>query len=351
MADFGKRYQVARARQRYMREPSTGRPGLIGALVLIAVIAIVVWVAGLDRQSGERAAHRLELVRATARDPIELLTTAARTHRVLLLGDVIGADAPKRFAADLIEALARGPGLDVVALEIDRRMQPRIDAYLNARDDDAAMLLAQPPSIREWEGTGRSYLEIYRRIRSLNDAMGASRRIRVVAMDAPGWPPSPPPSPARLTQAFGERTDSMAATLGPYVLGRNDRARVLVFVDGLHTLRAFARIETGGEVLDSLPMLATRLEGDRPAGLYTALVAAPGPPSPGLGLAGYRPGRMFDELRGASPAGEAFGFATSPGLQVGVDDIEVWRTPGVRLRFMPAGGEGSLVDAWVRLPG
>jgi hypothetical protein len=351
MADFTKRYQVARARQRYMREPSTGRPGLIGILVLIAVIAIVVWVAGLDRQSRESEARRLELVRATATDPIELLTAAARTHRVLLLGDVIGADAPKRFAADLIEALARGPGLDVVALEIDRRMQPRIDAYLNARDDDAALLLAQPRAVREWEGTGRSYLEIYRRIRSLNEAMGAARRIRVVAMDAPGWPPSPPPSPARLTQAFGERTDSMAATLEPFVLGRNDRARVLIFADGLLTLRALARIETGGEVLDSLPMLAARFERDRPAGIYSALVAAPGPPSPALGLAGYRPGRMFDELGAAAPAGTAFGFATTPGLPVGADDVEYWRTPGVRLRFFPTGNGSSLVDAWVRLPG
>ncbi|MGD8278249.1 MAG: hypothetical protein PVH00_09495, partial [Gemmatimonadota bacterium] len=268
-----------------------------------------------------------------------------------LLGDVLGADSPKRFAADVIEALARGPGLDVVALEIDRDAQPRIDAYLDARDDDAATLLGDSRSVREWEGSGRSYLEIYRRIRALNAEMGAARRIRVVAMDVPGWPPSPPPSPARLTQAFGERTERMAEALEPWVLGRNDRARVLVFVDGLHTMRALARIETGGEVLDALPMLATRLERDRPAGIFAALVAAPGPPSPGLGLAGFRAGRMFDELGAAAPGGNAFGFTTSPGLRIGVADIEYWREPGVRLEFTPAGTESSLVDAWVRLPG
>jgi hypothetical protein len=213
------------------------------------------------------------------------------------------------------------------------------------------MLLAEPRSVREWEGTGRSYLEIYRRIRALNDEMGAARRIRVVAMDAPGWPPNPPPSPARLTQAFGERTELMAEALEPYVLGRNDRARVLVFVDGLHAVRAYARIETGGEILDSLPMLATRIERDRPTGVFTALLAAPGPPSPGLGLAGYRPGRMSEDLAGASPDGKAFGFLTSPGLQVLIDDIEYWRTPGVRLHFTPAQEGRPVVDAWVRLPG
>jgi hypothetical protein len=334
-----------------MREPSTGRPGLFGVLVLIAVIGVVLYVAGLDRQSGERVARRLELVRATAVEPVSMLTFAARTHRVLLLGDVLGADAPKRFAADVIEALAHGPGLDVVALEIDRAMQARIDAYFAARDDDAALLLARPRSVRDWEGVSRTYLEIYRRIRALNEGMGAARRIRVIAMDAPGWPPSPPPSPARLTQAFGERIESMARTLEPYVLGRNDRARVLVFVDGLHTLRALARIETGGQVLDSLPMLAARLGRDDPTGIFTVLVAATGPPSPGLGLAGYRPGRMYDQLGPASDGGQAFGFVTTPGLRVGTEDIEWWNAPGVQMRFAPDGTDESLVDAWVRLPG
>ena len=155
MAGFVQRYRLARARQRWMPTPTAGGPGPLGLLALLGVIAVVLWVGGLDRREHERSARRIELARASAIDPVALLVEAARSHRLVLLGDVLGADAPKRFAADVIEALAHGPGLDVVALEIDADVQSRIDAYLATREEDASLLLARPASTREWEGVSR----------------------------------------------------------------------------------------------------------------------------------------------------------------------------------------------------
>jgi len=350
LSGFAHKYRQARARQRFMRGPSTGGLGLtIGALVV--VIAIAMLLGFLDRRARERTAQRLEGTRAAATDPIALVAEAARTHRILLLGDVQGANAPKRFAADVIDTLARGPGLDVVALEIDVELQPRIDAYLDAREEDASLLLARPRSVREWEGTGRAFLEIFRRVRALNARLGASRRIRIVALDAPGWPPTPPPSPARLAQRYAERGEHMARSLEQRVLERDDRARVLVFVDGLHTLRARIRIETGGVVLDSVPLLAARIAPAGNVAPFAVLVGAEAPPTPGYGLAGYRPGAFFERMAGGSADGAAFGFLVRPGLPFGIEDVEWWRGPGVSIEIVPLGGPLPLVDAWVRLSG
>jgi hypothetical protein len=197
----------------------------------------------------------------------------------------------------------------------------------------------------------RTFLEIYRRVRALNAELGVARRIRIVALDAPGWPASPPPSPARLAQQYGGRAEHMARVLEQRVLLREDRARVLVFVDGLHTLRARARIETGGVTLDSVPMLAARLEAGAAGGVLAVLVAAHAPPPPTLGLAGYGPGAFYDLMAPASTTGDAFGIELGPELGFTVQDVETWHAPGVRFELTGSGGLRPLVDAWVRLPG
>lgn len=312
------------------------------------VVGTVVLVSGLDRRSEERQTRRNELVRAVAADPIELITMAARAHRVLILGDVLGAEPPKRFAADVIEALAFGPGLDVVALEVDSDLQPAIDSYLEAPQEDASLLLSEPRVVREWEGTARAYLEIYHRVRTVNDALGASRRVRIIALDSPGWPPSPPPSPARLAKWFGERGEHMAETLHHRVLGRSDRTRILVLVDGMQALHGRAHMETGGEVLDSIPLLAGWLDSEAGTRAFSVLVVAPPDPAPGLGLAGFRSGELHASLEEISPS--AFGFRVTPGIAIDTTDMGWWHLPGVSLRILPD-DERSLVDAVVRLPG
>src|SRR5690554_6538302 len=95
-----------------------------------------------------------------------------RSARVVLLADVHGLRAPKRLAAAAVRALAEGPGLDAVLLEVPADEQPYLEAYMHQPEDDATVLLSRPRAIREDDPESREYLALYQAIRSTSDALG-----------------------------------------------------------------------------------------------------------------------------------------------------------------------------------
>lgn len=321
----------------------------LGTIVALAVAA----GALLDRRAAtvaldELVTHALE----RGRDPVGLVVSAARAYRVIVLGDVPTSGAPKHFAADVIEALARGPGLDVVVLEVEASLQPFIDAYLHSDPENAAPLLTTPAALGEHWGVSRDYMAIYRRIWRLNQELGPERRIRVVAADLPGWPPRRPLPAPEAARLFAQRDAHMAGIVEDAVLAGAPHARVLVFVSGYHAL------SRGGGVLefaggDEIPVtwLAARLRERHPGEVFSVLVD--GGRRPGRsGLAdGFTETVAFDLLRERLPRNQpAFALRVDERFDFLDEPIRPVRAPGLTLRVEPEGYRlRDVADAYVYL--
>jgi len=328
-----------------------GFGGIAAGTVLVLTIATA---ALIDRWGGreEEAQALLEYARTARTDPIALALAAAQRHRVLFLGDVHPAAQPKRIAGELIEELARGPGLDVVVLEVAADEQPAIDAYLGSDPEDVGILLSHPRTLRQHWGASREYLEIYRRVWRLNRALGADRRIRIIAADLPDWPPLRPISPHAAIRLYAERDAYMADRLEQEVFARHPQARVLVFMGGYHGIKSGgATLHYGGGPPVDVTWLATRLRQRRLADVYTILLDG-SPLTAAFGdIQSYGATRVFDLFRSRlSGVPAPFALYIDERFDFLRDPFYESSGPGMNLEILPRGYRlRDVADAYVYL--
>lgn len=315
-------WEQRRARRRYMpraQNPGSGRTAKIAVLALVVILAAAALLELRGRTGSD--AELIELARNAALPPLDLIEEAARTRRLLFLSDIPTAVAPKRLAQEAIERIAATSGLDLVVLDIDANEQPFIDRYLATVPEDPSILLSRPRAIREGDGASRALLDIYRTVWRVNQQLGAARRIRIVAADAPGWPPPRATSPADAARLFGERADSMVESVMTRSLARSPNARVLFFVDGLQTLKSGGgRVQTGGATPATVTWLAAQMRERFPADVYTILLDATPSRSISTDVAAYRGTVLGEILRRG-------GIAPGTALQINATFDEVSRTP------------------------
>ncbi|HEX2167690.1 MAG TPA: hypothetical protein VHG09_10705 [Longimicrobiales bacterium] len=343
-----------RARERYMpraRRPRSGRTAKVAAVALVVILAAAALLE-LSRGGGSEAAF-VELARDSGREPLDLIENAARSRRLVFLSDIPSAPAPKRLAAQAIERIGLGTGLDLVVLDVDSNEQPYIDRYLATSPEDPSILLSRPRAVREGSGASREYLDIYRTVWRVNEQLGAARRIRIIAADAPGWPPERATSPADAARLFAERADHMASTVMERALARNPGARVLFLVDGLHALKSGGgRVQTGGAAPAPITWLAAQMRERFPSDVYSILVDAPPSRSINPAVAAYRGTAFADVLsRGGVPAGTALPV-TNAFNDVSRSPIRTAGTTGIEFSLEPRVAPMSdLADAYIYFGG
>jgi hypothetical protein len=348
-------YRKTQARRRIMPHAARSRMGLTAKVAIVLLVLILAAAAVLEWRGGSGAdAALIEHARQEQADPVELVVAGARAHRLVFLADVAGAAAPKRFAVEAIEAIARGPGMDALALAVDADLQPVIDRYLDSNPEDASILMSRPRALREWDGAGRSYMEIYRTIWRLNQELGADRRIRIFAIDLAGWPFDDGRSPSQLARLFGQRDDHMAATIEERLLSRDQRARVVFFADALHTLKTGgANIQTGGTGVVEAQWLAGRMAQLYPGDVFSVLVDAPSGRPAGADVVVYRQTRLNDAIGRADGLPPRFGLRLhTPTLDDLIRPVHVTTGPGITADLTPASYRlRDVADAYVYLGG
>jgi hypothetical protein len=347
-------YLKQRLRQRMTRRRYASRGpkrqwGTTAKLALFVLAMILLVGAILELRSSGGEAELLEYAREDAVEPLGLIANGARSHRLVFLADVPGSTAPKHFAAAVIDTLAAASGVDVVALEVSSDEQPWIDRYLESKPEDASILLAHPGTLRENEGTANAFLDIYRRVWQLNQRLGPDRRIRILAIDDPGWPTGGSLSPGQAAVQFSRRDAHMYTAIRERILDRNAQARVLFFVDGLHTLKGAAQVGTGGTAPTPMNLLARIFEQNFPREVYSVLTDAPAGRAVNAEVASYRSTLMLDVFRGRSvnrfatfalPANERFDFMP--------EMIRTTDRPGITFQIVPSDYQLSeLIDAYV----
>ena len=340
-----------RARRQFVPRAPRTTVGTTAKIAMVLLVLIVAAAAVLELRGGGTAERALLPYAQSAQvDPSELIATAGRRHRLVFLGDVAGASAPKELAARAVETLAGGSGLDAVVVEIPADEQPYLDRYFLTDPEDAALLLSRPRAIREAEGVARSYLDLYRTIWRVNQELGADAAIRVIAADLPQWPPDRALSPNRAGELYGQRDAFMAARVDSLVLARHSRARVLFFMDGLRTLRGGAALQTGGTGLVSITWLAEHMRTRFPRDVYGIIVDAPAQRAFAPSVVTYRSTGARDVFRArpgdlparfALPVTDAFDPIGAP--------VHVLATPGTTFSLQPGGELRELTDAYVFL--
>jgi hypothetical protein len=343
-------WEQRRARQRYMphaRRPKSGRTAKVAGIALVVILATAALLE--FRRGGGSESDLVDMARESGRDPLELVEIAARSRRLVFVSDIPTAQAPKRFAEQAIERIALGSGLDLVVLDIDADEQPHIDRYLATAPEDPSILLSRPRTVREGGGASRAYLDIYRTVWRVNEQLGAARRIRIVAADAPGWPPVRATSPAAAASLFAGRSDHMVNAVLERALGRDPGARVLFLVDGLHALKSGGgRVQTGGAAPATMTWLAARMRERFPADVYSILIDAAPSRSISADVAAYRGTAFADVLRrGGVPTGTAL-RVTGIFDDVSRSPIRAAGTTGINFSFEPrAVPMTELADAYI----
>jgi hypothetical protein len=325
------------------------RAGTIAKLSIAVVVLSVAAATLLELRKGAAEAELVAYARTNARDPLDLVEHAARTHRLLFLADVPHAAATRRFAAHAIERLATGPGLDLVVLDVDAGEQPFIDRYLATAPEDVSILMARPRAIRADDGAYRSYVDIYRTVWRANQQLGAHRRIRIVAADRPGWPPDRATARHHAASMYGERDAHMMDVVMRRALEREPGARALFFVNGLHALRTGGgRVQTGGTRAIQVRWLAARLAERFPHDVYTILTDAAPARVATADVAAYRGTRAGDIMRqGGVRSGSAF-VITQPFDNLTRSPIRTVEAAGIDLLLEPrAAPLSTMADAYI----
>ena len=343
-------FKQRRARRKYMPEPRRRGTGTITKLAIVALVLILAASAALQLRGGSTAASDfVKAFQSDATTGIEVIERASAARRLVFVADVPSATAPKELVASAIERLAKGSGLDVVALEIDSSEQPYIDQYLSTPTEDASLLLSRPRITHESEGVSRAYIEVLRAVRRMNDQLGPDQQIRIVALDLAGWPPAGAESPSEAAQHFGQRDSVMFDNISR-VLDLDPKARVLFFVGGLHALKAGTGIvQTGGTRTVEATWLASRLMRVYPQDVYSILVDATPSRIPSATVAAYRGTAAGAVLRDAGvKAGTA--NTTNASFDFTHNPINIIDKPGIQfdlsaqdLKFM------NLADAYIYL--
>jgi hypothetical protein len=316
-------------RNKAMRQPLSWQRGGLVALVVLAVVAAAALF--LDAGTGAEFEPLQEHLRTQGRPPVEAVEAAGRVAQIVVLSDIAGVAGPKRLAADAIRALAEGPGLDAVVLEVPADEQPYIDAYLARGEEDATLLLGRPRAVPD-RGAQRDYLEIYRAVWRMNQEVGAARRIRIIAADHPEWPPAEGASPQNIAATYAQRAPYMVQRIDDELLSIMPEARLLVFVDGYQALqRTHGSLQFAGGAATEIPWLAELLR--QRAQLRTVLVDAAVPPGQAQRLPGYHGTELFRPLRRAVNRNvgvridETFAIVRSP--------VRESSSPGLRLEIEP----------------
>lgn len=309
--------------------PKFGRLGVTGVFSVVALVLILLIGAILDLRRDSAAERRLaEYVEQNRMNAVQAVVDASRSRKIVFVADIHKSAATKLFAAEVIDSLASGPGLDALVLEVPRTMQPYIDRYLDGVTENASILLSNPTTLGEGPAS-RQMLELYHSVWQANQKLGADRRIRIIAADHPAWPPDRAVAPSQLARSFEQRTDSIVKQLDQQVFGRNMRSRVLVFISGWHALQGVrGSIRTGGTGNLEVTWLADALNRIYPGEVYSFIVDAPGlgRTTEPLAYMGTRVpavvGDLFPRGRFAVRTGEPFDFLerplntpSSPGLE------------------------------------
>jgi hypothetical protein len=343
-------WRQKQARQRYMPRSRTTKTGTIAKVSMVVLLLILAVAALLEMRQG--AGGEVELAawaRENVRDPLELVESAGRSRRLIFLADIPSAAAPKRFAAQAIERLALGPGLDLVVLDVDANEQPFIDRYLATAPEDASILMGRPRAIREGDGASRTFVDIYRTVWRVNQELGAHRRVRIVAADRPGWPPATATSPHDAARMFGERDAYMMEAVMQRALAREPGARVLFFVNGLHTLKTGGgRVQTGGTRPIEVHWLAARMRERFPQDVYTILTDATPARVVTAEVATYRGTQAADVMRrGDVRSGSAF-VLREPFDELTRNPLRIVGTTGIDFMLEPRTAPFStLADAYI----
>lgn len=333
-------------RNRWMRQPLSWQRG--GAVALIILIIVMIAALVLDRETGTDLEPLIGLFERRGADPVALITDMAGGARIVIISDVAGLAEPKRIAARAVRAIAEGPGLDAVVLEVPSSEQPYIDAYLNAPEEDAAQLMNRSAAVREEAGASRDYLEIYRAVWAINREVGAARRVRIIAADVPGWPPPAGGSPTEAAELYAGRSAHMVQRMDDELLARMPDARLLVFVDGYHALqRTHGQARFAGGDAVRIEWLAERLR-QREGRDARSVLLDPGAAVAGMqSVPGYHGTELHRRLR-RSVGGGAVGVRVDETFAGVRDPILETSTPALRLEIRPAGYTlRDVVDAYV----
>ena len=312
-----------------------GRLGATGA-ISIALLAIIFALGGLldiRGVSGE-ISEFAKWAEGARRKPIEALVNGSRSHRFVFLADIYGSTETKRLGSAAIEAIARGPGLDAVVLEVGHDLQPVIDRYLDTSPENASILLAEPRVLGSPSGGSRGLLDVYHKIWQLNSDLGADRRIHIIAADLDGWGGGRAESPAERARRFVQRDSAMLKNIEAELLNAAPRARVLIFMTGLHGLEnSEAQLQTGGVATVQGRWFAGRLGERYPGEVYSFLVDAAGNGSADE-LVPYNGTRIPESLKTRMPDGQ---FALPIGSQFDVFSHAVRENsiPGIRFTIVP----------------
>jgi hypothetical protein len=344
------RWRQRQARRRYMPHSKTDRTGTIAKVSLVALVLIVAAAALLElRRGGGAEAELVEYARQNAQDGLDMVEAAARTRRLIFLADVPSAAAPKRFAAEVIERLATGPGLDLVVLDVDADEQPFIDRYLATAPEDASILMARPRAIRQDDGASRTFVDVYRTVWRVNQDLGAHRRVRIVAGDRPGWPPGRATSPHDAARMFGERDAHMMEAVMLRALAREPSARVLFFVNGLHALKqGGGRVQTGGTRPVDVQWLAARMMERFPQDVFSILTDATPSRVVAADVVTYRGTVAADAMRRAGVRGGSAFRLAAPFDQLSRAPIRVVGTTGIDFLLEPRVAPLSeIADAYI----
>ncbi len=350
MWSYVERYKQNRARRKFMPIPRRRGTGTITKIAIVALLLILAVTTVLQmRHGGSDTQAFVEYVRTEGTPAIEVIERAAAARRLVFLADVPSAAAPKVLAAQAIERLALGSGLDIVALEIDAAEQPYIDRYLNTPEEDASVLLTRPRIAHEAEGVSRAYLDVLRAVRRMNDKMGPDQQIRVLALDLPDWPAASAESPSEAARRFGMRDSVMLATITPF-LDIDPKTRVLFFMGGLHVLKAgITVVQTGGTKTVETTGLAARLAALYPQDVFSILVDATPSRIPATAVSAYRGTAAGSVLRDAGVKSGS-GVAMSPLFDFSRDPITVIEKPGIHFSLTPNELRLSgLADAYIFL--
>ena len=318
------------------------------SILALAAIALVAALLNGRAASGETAALA-DYARQNAVPPVKLIADGARTHRIVVLGDVSGSAAAKRTAADAVEAMALGPGLDAVLLDVDPAAQPYIDAFLEASPQDASVLLAHPEAL---PGSDQNaYLTIYRRVWELNERLGADRAITIEAVGMPGWPPSRTLAPRQEAELLARVAPAMERRTEETIFAHNPGARVLVFVDGYQALKSGqGLLAAGGGKPLRVGWLAAALDSAHAGDVFSVL--QDGPPG-GLreGVATAFTGtRAYTIFRDASNLAAPFGLPVDAAFDFLRQPVLATASPGSQLMIQPNDYRlRDVVDAYVYL--
>ena len=100
----------------------------IASMAGVAALAATIGLASMlmTRPNADEIRALVEYARDYHVDPMTLILAGAQSHRVVFIGDVHPSAEPKRIAAEAIEVLARGPGLEAVVLEVGSDQPPPI---------------------------------------------------------------------------------------------------------------------------------------------------------------------------------------------------------------------------------